>query len=74
MKGDAFEAKWFGKPLSNLYGFVSKEMPQDRPGGLEATEYANVVAFLLQSNGVATGTAELPTDATAQAAMMLPPA
>ena len=32
-------------------------MPPDNPGGLPAEAYANIVAFLLQSNG---GTAERP--------------
>ncbi len=74
LTGADFKAKWFGKPLSELFSFVSTEMPQDRPGAFDAPTYAGLVAFLLKSNGVAAGSSDLPTDAAAQAAMALPPA
>lgn len=35
-----------------LYDFVSKMMPQDNPGSLTPEEYWNVVAYILNLNGV----------------------
>ena len=34
-------------------------MPADNPGGLSETNYANIVAYILQYNGVAAGTTPL---------------
>jgi hypothetical protein len=38
-------------------------MPQNDPGILSAKEYAQVLAYLLQMNGMPAGPEELPSDA-----------
>jgi hypothetical protein len=38
-------------------------MPQDDPGSLTPAQYADVVAYILQINGVTPGDRELPPDA-----------
>jgi hypothetical protein len=34
-----------------VYEFISAAMPADQPASLEAEQYWNVLAFVLQSNG-----------------------
>jgi|TARA_B110000263_G_C15220178_1_gene469523 hypothetical protein len=37
-------------------------MPDDNPGGLNINQYADIVAFLLSSNGYSEGESELLPD------------
>jgi mono/diheme cytochrome c family protein len=59
----AFVTAWNGRPLLDLFGFIRENMPQNDPGILSAKEYAQVLAYLLQMNGMPAGPEELPTDA-----------
>jgi mono/diheme cytochrome c family protein len=59
----AFVTAWSGRPLLELYGFIRENMPQNDPGILSAKEYAQVLAYLLQMNGMPAGPEELPSDA-----------
>jgi alcohol dehydrogenase (cytochrome c) len=54
---------WGGEPVGSLFEHVSTNMPQDAPGSLEPQQYADVVAYILQLNGVTPGDRELPADA-----------
>jgi len=62
-----FFDKWGGKPLSELYTYISTEMPLDNPGGLAPDEYADITARILSLAGAPEGTEELSTDETALA-------
>jgi S-disulfanyl-L-cysteine oxidoreductase SoxD len=57
-----FRDKWNGHLLSELFTFVSTQMPKEQPGTLEPEEYADVIAYLLKLNGAPAGKAELPAD------------
>jgi mono/diheme cytochrome c family protein len=61
----AFREKWDGHLLSELFNFVSTQMPKEQPGTLEDQEYADVIAYLLRINGAPPGKTELPTEAKA---------
>jgi mono/diheme cytochrome c family protein len=61
-KSTVFRTTWGGKPLSDLFEFISTRMPEDAPATLEAKEYAAVVAYLLKINDLPSGKAELPAD------------
>jgi mono/diheme cytochrome c family protein len=39
------------QPLSEVYQYVSQQMPMTAPGSLSKTQYVNIVAYLLQKNG-----------------------
>ncbi len=54
-----------GDSVGQAYTFISTQMPAGNPGSLSATEYANVLAFILSRNGHPAGTASL-TAATAK--------
>ena len=58
----AFRAKWNGHLLSELFNFISTQMPKEQPGTLEDDEYADVVAYLLKINGAPAGKTALPAD------------
>lgn len=58
----AFRTSWHGKPVADLFSFLSETMPEDFPGALAPKDYADVVAFMLQLNRAPTGEQELPTD------------
>jgi len=62
--GIAFQKSWEGRPLSELFGYISTKMPKNEPGSLAAEEYADVLAYLLKLNQMPVGTTELPADTT----------
>jgi mono/diheme cytochrome c family protein len=57
--GPAFEVRWFGRPLSELYGYLSNLMPKSAPGTLTEEEYVWVTAYILKLNGMPPGKVEL---------------
>ncbi len=57
--GVAFELRWFGRPLSELYGYLSNLMPKSAPGTLTEEEYVWVTAYILKLNGMPAGKVEL---------------
>lgn len=59
LRGTAFTAKWFDKPADQLFAAV-RRMPPGQPDAVSASEAANVMAYLLQSNGLAAGSRSLP--------------
>jgi hypothetical protein len=63
--GDTFASFWAGRPLSDLFAFVSQRMPKNEPGSLSQDEYTQVVAHLLRLNGMPAGFEELPADSVA---------
>lgn len=60
--GAMFKKWWVGKHLSDLYMFVGTNMPKNDPGSLAPEDAADVVAYLMQINGMPVGPSELPPD------------
>jgi len=63
--GAAFVAKWEGRPLWELFRFVSDAMPKSEPGSLTERQYTLVLAYLLKMNGMPAGREELTADSLA---------
>jgi mono/diheme cytochrome c family protein len=63
--GETFRTSWGSRPLSELFTAITEKMPKNDPGSLTADEYAEVVAYLLQMNGIPAGKADLPGDVEA---------
>lgn len=61
--GEMFSTWWRGKRLSDLFTFVSTQMPKNDPGSLAPEDAADVVAYLLQINAMPPGKVELYPDA-----------
>ncbi|MDP6416753.1 MAG: cytochrome c, partial [Gammaproteobacteria bacterium] len=57
--GQGFISKWSGAEVAELYDQLSR-MPPQNPGSLSETSYTNILAFILQSNGIASETTPLP--------------
>ena len=60
--GTVFYSWWAGLPLSEQFSYISEKMPQDNPGSLSRQEYLQIVAYLLEMNGMPTGSTELAID------------
>jgi mono/diheme cytochrome c family protein len=65
LSGSLFLKRWGDQPVAALFGFAMSQMPVGRPGSLGAQGYADVVAFILATNGFPDGEHELPYDQTA---------
>ena len=72
LKGADFREQWRSQSPEALYTLTRSTMPQDRPGALTDETYVSLVAYILQENGSAPGTLELPADAAALEAMASP--
>ena len=69
--GPIFRARWGGRSVVELYQYVSENMPKNDPGSMSPDEYASVVAYLLQLNGMPAGATPLPTDTVALKTMTI---
>ncbi|MEQ9568810.1 MAG: cytochrome c [Longimicrobiales bacterium] len=58
--GDIVRA-WEGAPLYNLFEVISTTMPQNNPGSLPRRQYVDMLAYILELNGMPPGDAELST-------------
>jgi mono/diheme cytochrome c family protein len=56
----SFLDSWNGAPASMLFELFRTTMPEDRPGGLDRREYADVLAYIFKLNGLPHGQRELP--------------
>lgn len=63
-QGPAFTNKWFGRPLFDLFDYVSQAMPKAAPGSLTEDEYVWVTAYILRLNGMPAGRTELSPEPT----------
>jgi len=71
IKGAYFRQHWGSSDVAGLFGYVNALMPPDRPGQLSPQSYAELTAFLLNSNGYAAGNEELTPDPEAQRRMTM---
>ncbi|MGV8841093.1 MAG: hypothetical protein ACWA6X_12410, partial [Bauldia sp.] len=63
--GPRFEARWFGRPVSDLYTLFVTDTREGYHGGLTPERYANIIAFMAERNGLVAGAAPLPADEAA---------
>jgi mono/diheme cytochrome c family protein len=69
--GATYNQNWQGHPLSDLFLYVSTQMPQDNPGSLDPNSAADVVAFLLKTYSMPAGTQELAPDTLAMKKILI---
>jgi alcohol dehydrogenase (cytochrome c) len=72
LRGVSFTMNWGGETADELFTFINTKMPPAGPGSLGPAAAAQLVAFILQTNGVQAGDKEFPTDAAAQTVMTIP--
>ena len=66
LAGQDFLTIWNNQPVSDLFDKIHNTMPLDNPGTLTNPEVADVVAYILQTNKLPAGTAELTPTNTAR--------
>jgi S-disulfanyl-L-cysteine oxidoreductase SoxD len=54
-----FKPYWSGATLDTLFDYVAMAMPLDRPGSLSRAANADILAFILKTNGFPAGAKEL---------------
>jgi hypothetical protein len=54
--------QWEDRSLDDLFSQMSTTMPLDSPGSLSADAYVDILAFLLQFNGIPAGTDDLKAE------------
>ena len=69
LKGAVFRETWLPRSLEALFTLTSTTMPQDRPGTLGDETYAELLALILQENGVDPDVTALPADPELLAAL-----
>ena len=57
-----FMPYWSGSTLDALFDYVSTAMPLDHPGALGVGANTDIVAYILKSNGLPSGSKELSAD------------
>ena len=67
LAGADFRGNWNGQTVDDLLEKIQTTMPADQPGRLSREQNADILAFLLGSNGFPAGSKDLPTDAAALA-------
>ncbi len=60
-----FQFAWRRQTVGDLYELIAETMPESSPGGLAPSEYADVVAYILELNGFEAGDEDMPPDAAA---------
>jgi mono/diheme cytochrome c family protein len=62
LTGRAFLDRWREDKVESLFTFIRTTMPGNNPGSLDERAYADIMAFILEANGLPAGTRELSPD------------
>jgi len=62
LTGNAFLDRWREDKLEPLFTFIRTRMPGNAPGSLDERDYADIIAFILEANGLPAGKSELSPD------------
>lgn len=72
LRGQAFLQHFVGDSLDVPFSFMLTQMPPSNPGGLDHKAYAEILAYILDKNGVSPGNSELPDEDAKLKAMAMP--
>ena len=64
--------KYAGKPAAIFFTYASTKMPPGNPGSLSGAVYAQILAYILEQNGLPTGNTEFASNAATLASVMIP--
>jgi mono/diheme cytochrome c family protein len=59
LAGTYFRGQWDGRSVAELYEYAHTNMPPSDPGSLPDQTYADIVAYVLETNGIEAADAEL---------------
>ncbi len=71
--GGEFWSQWQDQSLAAFYQITASTMPVNNPNGFSAEQYADLVAFMLQQNGLPAGEEALPSAAGDLVAITMQP-
>jgi len=69
LTGQSFQLAYGGGTAAQLYDFISRQMPQDKPGSLSQRQYLDVTAYVVSRNGIAAGDTPLRVRSLAQVSL-----
>ena len=72
LKGDRFLDQWREFPLDVLVNDMRQQMPLRNPGGLAPGTYVDITAYLLEANGLPSGSGELTQEVAASVLFVRP--
>lgn len=65
LRGSAFADNWRNRTPAQMLDLLQRTMPTQAPGSLSEDEYLDIIAFLLQANGIAARADALATNSKA---------
>ena len=71
LKGESFLLRWNDKSMLELVDRIAEDDAAGQPGGADPQVNADIIAYVLQVNKMAAGSADLPTDAAALKAITI---
>lgn len=71
LKGAPFRALFFDRPANALFDYMSTTMPTSAPGSLQLGVYAQIMAYIMDENGIEPSDTPLPDTPDALAALQL---
>ena len=72
LTGTGFEQRWAGRPLGELFTYMRGTMPPGLTGQINPAGYVDLIALLLEKNGVKPTTQTLPVKTDVLTAMVMP--
>ena len=72
LRGKVFLDRWREDTLESLFTFIKTSMPGNAPGSLDDRAYADIIAFILEANGLPTGARELSPEVVASVQLVGP--
>jgi PQQ-dependent dehydrogenase (methanol/ethanol family) len=69
LTGQIFRQAYGSGTAAQLYDFISRQMPQDKPASLSQQQYLDVTAYILSRNGFAAGSAPLQMGSLGQVSL-----
>jgi mono/diheme cytochrome c family protein len=62
LKGPIFTIRWRDQPVADMFVTIGTTMPQNKPDSLTPQVVIDIISYLLKSNNMPPGNAELPAD------------
>lgn len=62
LKGSYFRGRWKDRTAAELFALTTATMPPSQPMLLPNEDYAAILAFIFERNGITAGEAEFPAD------------
>src|SRR5882757_319971 len=69
LTGQPFQQAYGTGTAAQLYDFISRQMPQDKPGSLSQQQYLDVTGYILARNGFPSGNTPLQIASLSQIRM-----